>query len=86
MLGYTNLGHLAQRPTLLSEVDHHTTAAVLSFLDGLLDAEDQVRTACADVRTKNVAAVALESSVSLPPLSSGPYLIVDSQRQADRLI
>ena len=61
----TYLGHLSQSTTFFPEVYNDATAAVLSLLDGLFDAENQVRPACADVGTKHVTSVALFASQSL---------------------
>lgn len=58
--GVTYLGYFTQSPSLLAEVDDHAAAAILSLLDGLLDTENQVRSAGADIRTEDVASVALE--------------------------
>src|SRR4029434_9340212 len=53
------LGHLAQSPTLLPEVDDESHAAGLRAADALLDVVDQVRAAGADVGAEDVGAVAL---------------------------
>lgn len=55
----TYLGHFSQGSAFLSKVDDNTTATVLCLLDGFLDTEDQVRSACADIRSEYVATVAL---------------------------
>ena len=51
--------HLSKRSAFLAEVDHNPDAAALSALDGLLDAEDEVRAARADVGSEDVRAIAL---------------------------
>lgn len=53
------LCHLPKGAAFLPEVDHHTAATVLCFLDGLFDTKDQVWAARADIRPEHVAAVAL---------------------------
>ena len=55
----TYLGDLAQCPALLSKINHNAATAVLGFLYGLLDTEDEVRPTSADVRPEDVAAIAL---------------------------
>jgi hypothetical protein len=55
----------------------------LGFLDGLLDAEDEVRPASADIRTENVASIALPG-MSAERAASGriiAHFIVDTQRK-----
>mmetsp|Transcript_65176 Transcript_65176/g.173780 ORF Transcript_65176/g.173780 Transcript_65176/m.173780 type:complete len:527 (-) Transcript_65176:281-1861(-) len=51
--------HLPKRSALFSEVYNDSCAASLSTLDALLDGLRQVRPACADVRAKHIAPVAL---------------------------
>jgi len=51
------LGHFTQSTALLSEVDDHTTAALLGFLDGLFNTKRQVWAACADVGAEDVASI-----------------------------
>lgn len=57
--GVSYLGYFAQSPSLLAEVDDHAAAAILGLLDSLLDTENQVRSAGADIRTEDVASVTL---------------------------
>lgn len=59
MWGDLYLGNLAKSSAFLSKVDHNATAAILGFLDSLLDAEYQIRPASADVGPENITAVAL---------------------------
>lgn len=56
----THLGHFTKSPTLFPKVNNYSTSAVLGFLDGLLNAEDQIRPARADVGAEDVAAVTLQ--------------------------
>jgi hypothetical protein len=55
---YEILGNLAESPTFLAEIDHNTATTFLSFLDSLFYAKDEVWTACADIGSENVTAVA----------------------------
>jgi len=52
------LGDLAERAALLAEVDDDADAAALRGADALLDGENKVRFARADVRAEYVRAVA----------------------------
>mmetsp|Transcript_15028 Transcript_15028/g.35429 ORF Transcript_15028/g.35429 Transcript_15028/m.35429 type:complete len:298 (-) Transcript_15028:633-1526(-) len=56
---HKELGHLAQAPALLPEVDNHAHASLLCSPDALLDAVDEVGSARADVGAKDIRAVAL---------------------------
>mmetsp|Transcript_91701 Transcript_91701/g.230452 ORF Transcript_91701/g.230452 Transcript_91701/m.230452 type:complete len:286 (-) Transcript_91701:329-1186(-) len=53
------LGHLAQCPALLPEVDADACSSILCCLDALLDGVRQIGPARANVRAKHVAAIAL---------------------------
>lgn len=48
---------------LLSEVDDDSTPAVLRFLDGLFNPEDEVRSASAYIGAEHITAVALYRDV-----------------------
>ena len=56
----TYLCDFAQGTTFLTEIDHYAAAAVLSLLYGLLDTEDEVRSASANIGTENITAVTLQ--------------------------
>lgn len=58
---HTILGNFTQRPAFLAEVDDNATSAFLGFLYSLLNTEDQIRTACADIGAKDVASIALDA-------------------------
>jgi hypothetical protein len=60
----TYLSDLSQGPSLLSEIDDNTAAAILRFLDSFLDTEDQVRPASANIGSEHVATIALCTEVS----------------------
>lgn len=83
----TYFGNLSQGSSLLSEVDDYATSTILRLLDGFLDTKDEVWSASTDVRSEHVTAVALARGKLRPDGKSwGPYLVVDSQRQSNRLI
>ena len=53
------LGNFSERPPFFPEVDDHPTSPFLGFLDRLLDSEYEIRPACADIGSEDVAAIAL---------------------------
>lgn len=53
------LGNLPERSPFLPEVDDYAAAPFLGFLNCLLDPKDKIRPASTDVRSKDVAAIAL---------------------------
>ena len=53
------INHLSKCSAFLAEVDHDPDATALSALDGLLDSEDEVRAARANVGSEDVRAIAL---------------------------
>jgi len=52
-------GYLTESTTFFAEVDDNTTATLLGLLDGLFYTKDEIRSASADIRAKDVATVAL---------------------------
>jgi hypothetical protein len=52
------LGYFSQCTSLLAEVDNDTYATSLCSSDAFFNREDEVRLACADVRTKDVGTIA----------------------------
>lgn len=53
------IGHVdLTKGWMMREATYDTRAAILSFLDCLFNAKDQVRPTCADVGTKNIRSVA----------------------------
>jgi hypothetical protein len=51
--------NFTKRSAFFAEIDDNAGAALLGFLDRLLDAEDQIGAACADIGAENIASVAL---------------------------
>ena len=51
---------LAQGTTFFAEIDYHAATALLSLFYSLLDTEDQVRSASANIGTENIADVTLQ--------------------------
>lgn len=77
------LCHFTKSPALLAEVDYDAAATILCFLDRLLDAEDEVGPACTNIRTEDIAAIALPwASVSGNPSIVAhfvcTYLVMDA--------
>jgi len=60
----TYLCDFAKGSAFLTEVDDHSAAAILGLLDGLLDAEDEVGPAGADIGAEDVAPIALSAPTS----------------------
>lgn len=58
------LGNLAERTTLLAEVDDEADATTLGAAHALFDGVDQVWLTCADVRAKHVGTIAYGRAVS----------------------
>ena len=56
---WSYLGNFSERPPFFPEVDDHSTSPFLGFLDRLLNSEYEIRPACADIGSENVAAIAL---------------------------
>lgn len=83
----TYLGNFTQSSPFLSEVNDDTTATVLGLFDGLLDTEDEIRPARADIRAEDVAPVALPSCerrvIQWPPerTASKTHLVMNAQCQ-----
>jgi len=65
------LGHFAQGSSLFAEIDHNATASLLSFLHSFLDAIYQVWATGANVRAKDIRAIAF---------------IVNAKSQSDLLV
>ena len=55
---YEVLGNFTKRTTFFAEVDDDTTATLLGFLDCLFNTKGEVWSACADVGSKDVTAIA----------------------------
>lgn len=53
------LGYFTQGSAFFTEVNDDAAAAFLCFLDGLFDAEDQIRPARADVGAEDVTSITL---------------------------
>jgi hypothetical protein len=68
---YQVFSHFAQRSALFAEIYDYSAAAILSFLDRFFNAEEKIRSTGANVRPEDITSIAL---------------VVDSQRQADRII
>ncbi len=74
----TYLCDFAKGPAFLPEVDDNTAAAVLGLLDGLLDAEDEIRPARADIRTKDIAPIALPALSAKESAAGQPHTLTSS--------
>jgi hypothetical protein len=76
------LCYFAKSSAFLAEVDHNTAAAILCFFYRLLDAEDEIRPARADVGAEDIASIALpdvSQQVTSKEILMATYLIVDAQ-------
>lgn len=57
--GGSHLCNFTQCASFLAEIDNHSAAAVLRLLHGLLNSEQEIRTAGADIGSKDIRAVTL---------------------------
>lgn len=60
---WTYLGDLSQGSSFFTEVNDNTTSTILGFFDCLLDAENEIRAACANVGPEDVTSIALSRLV-----------------------
>jgi hypothetical protein len=81
------LGNFTQRSAFFAEVDDNTGTTILGFLDSLLDTENQIGAACADVGAEYITSIALTDVSGRPLLDIiWSYLVVNPQRQPLRRI
>lgn len=55
----SHLCNFAQCASFLAEIDNHSATAILCLLHGLLNSEQEIRTAGADIGSKDIRAVTL---------------------------
>ena len=82
------LCNFTKGPSFLSEIDDHPTSALLGLFHGFFDAENEVWTTRAYVRSEHVTSVTLLTGLDedIRGLENGGYLIMDSQSQSNALI
>lgn len=57
----TYFGNFTQGPAFFTEVDDDAGAPFLGFFDSLLDAEDQIWAACADIGAEDITSITLKT-------------------------